>query len=81
MKFLKQRDLREKRLQEDLEKEKIRFSEASKRALLAIQRDLVAENWVKAYPVESITLIALAGFAAGYTIAKSQTRPPLDNAT
>jgi hypothetical protein len=73
MKFLDQRDLREKKLREELKNEKQRLSEASRRALVAIKRDLVIENWVRSYPVESLTLIALAGFAAGYTLGKSQT--------
>lgn len=73
MKFLDQRDLRTKRLQEELEKEKRRFTEASRRAVIAIRHDLIIENWVKSYPIESLTLIALVGFTAGYALAQSQT--------
>jgi hypothetical protein len=78
MKFIDQRDLREKRLQEELENEKRRFVESSKRAVYAVQRDLVLDNWLKAYPRETLTVVAIAGFAAGYAIAKSQTSPSLD---
>jgi hypothetical protein len=78
MKFMAQRNLREKRLQEELRKEKLLFLQSAKRAASAVHRDLVLENWLRAYPSETLTLIAIAGFAAGYTIAKSQTRPTLD---
>jgi hypothetical protein len=74
MKFLDQRDLREKRLEAELATEKIRFVQATKRVAFAVQRDLVFENWLKAYPSETITLVAVASFTAGYAIAKSQMR-------
>jgi hypothetical protein len=74
MKFLDQRELRGKRLQAEMENEKQRFIQASKRAAYAFQRDLVFENWLKDYPSETITLVAIASFAAGYAIAKSQMR-------
>jgi hypothetical protein len=78
MKFLDQRELREKRLQEELENEKRRFVESSKLAVYAVQRNLVLDNWLKAYPTETLTFVAVASFAAGYVIAKSQMRPSLD---
>jgi hypothetical protein len=44
MRFSQQRTLREKRLQEELEKEKLHFLQTSKRAAQVIRRDLVIES-------------------------------------
>jgi hypothetical protein len=72
MKCVEQRNQREKKLCQELEEEKARFVEASRRLAHAIQKDLVLENWVRVYPIESFTLFALVGFGAGYALARSQ---------
>jgi hypothetical protein len=63
MKLVTQEDL-----ERELDQEKNRFMNASRRAADAIKRDLNVVNWVKQYPMESAIAIIGLGFAAGYFI-------------
>jgi hypothetical protein len=59
-------------LEKELELEKIRFLDASKRAASAIKHDLKIGNWFRQYPFESAVAIIGVGFCAGYLIQQKR---------
>jgi hypothetical protein len=62
-----------KKLEEELEQEKARFLDASRRAAGAIQQDLKISNWFRQYPMESALAIIGIGFFAGYVIQQKRS--------
>ena len=73
MKFLEQRDLREKRLHEEMEKEKRLFVQASKRATQAIQRDLILEELAQSLPFRNVDAHRDRGFRRRICFSKVQS--------
>jgi hypothetical protein len=61
-------------LERQLEDEKIRFLDASKRAASAIKHDLKIGNWFRQYPFESAVAIIGVGFCAGYLIQQQKRK-------
>lgn len=59
-------------LERDLEYEKTRFVQASKRAANAVKQDLNVGNWLRHYPLESAIAIIGVGFCAGYLIQQKR---------
>jgi len=62
-----------KKLEEELEQEKARFLDASRRAAGAIRQDLKISNWFRQYPMESALAIIGIGFFAGYVIQQKRS--------
>ena len=53
---------RRHKLEKDLEFQKQRFFEATKRSSEAMQQGLKFKNWMKEYPIETSLFLVFAGF-------------------
>ena len=60
-------------IEKELEQEKARFIDASRRAASAIRQDLKISNWFRQYPMESALAIIGIGFFAGYVIQQKRS--------
>lgn len=67
------KSLNTEKLERELEQEKVRFINASKRAASTIQHDLKISNWLNEYPMESALAIIGVGFFAGYLLQQRRS--------